>query len=713
MKNIIKFSLYSSVILALVIVSGCAKTISPEQFQDLPYKYNVRIMRDTWGVPHIFGESDPDVAFGLAYAHAEDDYQTIEGTLLAARGKLASVYGPKAAPNDYMVHLLRVWDVVNARYESDLSPETKALCNAYADGLNYYAYLHPRQVHAGLYPARGIDVVAGFVHKVPLFFDLDKTLIEIFNAVALPDYTKQDSTRKSAWFTDRSTLGSNTFGISPRRSARGETFFAINSHQPWEGPVAWYEIHLHSNEGWDMVGGTFPGAPTVLHGHNRNLGWAHTVNRPDLQDVYVLEINPDNPNQYRFDGQWRDLEIRQAPIEVKILGPIHWTFKKEVLWSVYGPVIRRPHATYALRYAAFGMVRQVEQWYRMNKAVSFDEWFDAMRIRAIPCFNCGYADREGNICYLYNALIPQRPEIYDWSEYLPGNTSKTLWKEYIPFEELPMVKNPESGIIINSNSTPFRATIGDENPDPADYSKTCGIETHLTNRARRLLELLGADESITEDEFTAYKYDMSYSTQSKMAAYVQRLLAAPLPDDDIVQEAAAILKAWDLRTNPENTGAAIAMLSLRTFLDDDVNDVSTDELIEHFVAAAYDLKEHHGRIDVPWQNVNRLIRGDVDLGLGGGPDILHAVWADPVKGARLRGKSGDSYVLLATWDKNGKVHSRSIHQYGSATLDKTSPHYDDQAPLFVKRQLKKVWMDEAEIRAHLEREYRPGEEIIP
>ncbi|MBN1636795.1 MAG: penicillin acylase family protein, partial [Deltaproteobacteria bacterium] len=157
MKNRIKVSLYFTMILALVMVSGCAKTISPEQFQDLPYKYNVSIMRDTWGVPHIFGESDPDVAFGLAYAHAEDDYQTIEGTLLAARGKLASVYGPKAAPNDYMVHLLRVWDVVNARYETDLSPETKALCDAYADGLNYYASLHPRQVHAGLYPARGID----------------------------------------------------------------------------------------------------------------------------------------------------------------------------------------------------------------------------------------------------------------------------------------------------------------------------------------------------------------------------------------------------------------------------------------------------------------------------------------------------------------------------------------------------------------------------
>jgi len=257
--------------------------------------YDVRILRDTWGVPHIFGKTDADVAYGLAWANAEDDFATIQGALLAARGRLASVYGEAAAPNDYMVQLLRVWDTVNARYESDLSPETRAVCEAYAHGLNAYAAQHPNRALPGLYPATGKDVVAGFVHKVPLFFGLDRTLRELFEDAPRPG-------RRSVQNGPEAPIGSNAFAVAPSRAADGATRLAINSHQPWEGPVAWYEVHLHSEEGWDMVGGLFPGSPVIAHGHNRDLGWAHTVNRPDLIDVFVLDVNPANPNQYRFDG---------------------------------------------------------------------------------------------------------------------------------------------------------------------------------------------------------------------------------------------------------------------------------------------------------------------------------------------------------------------------------------------------------------------------
>jgi acyl-homoserine-lactone acylase len=134
-------------------------------------------------------------------------------------------------------------------------------------------------------------------------------------------------------------------------------------------------------------------------------------------------------------------------------------------------------------------------------------------------------------------------------------------------------------------------------------------------------------------------------------------------------------------------------------------------LAQAFVETVNTLKQTHGRVDVPWSDVNRLQRGDLDLGLGGGPDLLHAVYGEQLDDGRLQGRQGDSYVALVAWDSNGDVHSRSIHQYGSATLDEASPHYADQAPLFVSRQLKTVWLDEADIRAHLEQEYRPGEEL--
>ncbi|MBS3809363.1 MAG: penicillin acylase family protein, partial [Desulfobacterales bacterium] len=153
-----------------------------ETFRDLGKKYDVEILRDKWGVPHVFGKTDADTAFGIAYAHAEDDFVTIQGTLLASRGMLATELGLKGAPNDYMVQLLNIWDTINEKYEKNLSPETRAICRAYAEGLNYYASLHPDQANEQLYPARGKDVAAGFVHKVPLFFDMDQTLKLIFNS---------------------------------------------------------------------------------------------------------------------------------------------------------------------------------------------------------------------------------------------------------------------------------------------------------------------------------------------------------------------------------------------------------------------------------------------------------------------------------------------------------------------------------------------------
>ncbi len=148
-------------------------------------------------------------------------------------------------------------------------------------------------------------------------------------------------------------MGSNTLAVSPKRTTDGSTLLDINSHQPWTGPVSWYEAHVHSEEGWDMEGGVFPGTPVILHGHNRNLGWAHTVNAPDLADIYELEINPANDMQYKFDGQWKDLEKFDIPITVKIFGSFTWTVHRDAFRSVYGPTIRNERGTYAIRYAGY------------------------------------------------------------------------------------------------------------------------------------------------------------------------------------------------------------------------------------------------------------------------------------------------------------------------------------------------------------------------
>ncbi len=683
-----------------------------------PGTYDVRILRDTWGVPHIFGKTDADCAYGLAYAHSEDDFATIAEGIIAGRGKIASIQGKDSAPIDYMVHLLRVWDYVDAGYDTALSPETRAVCEAYAAGLNHYAALHPGGIDARFLPFTGKDIVAGFVFKSPFFFGLDNRVQELF-----ADERKHDVSEKTVADASGSLLtgdlpvGSNAFAVSPKRTADGSTMIDINSHQPWTGPVAWYEAHMHSDEGMDIVGGLFPGTPIILVGHNRDLGWAHTVNNADFVDIYVLGVNPENPNQYKFDGEWLDFETRQVPITVKLLGPLKWTVKREALWTVYGPAVRQPHGVYAIRYAGMGEVRAVEQWYRMGKAKSLEEWQAAMRMRAIASFNCLYADETGTIYYLFNASLPLRAKGYDWKQYLPGNTSETLWTEYLPFDQLPQVLNPPSGFVQSCNNTPFLTTVGEGNPDPAAYDASFDIDTRVTNRALRARELLGADESITWDEFKQYKFDMAYSRESATAKAIQHLIEAPAPEEPLAREAIEVLKGWDLQTNPENTGAAIAVLTAGPDPDGEASGGALETMERLLVANAGALKEAHGRIDVPWGEVNRLYRGDLNLPVGGGPDTLHAVYGFRIRDGKVEGledgeiygRAGDCYILMARWDANGKVHSESIHQFGSATLDETSKHYADQAPLFVKRTLKPVWMDEAEIRQHLEREYRPGD----
>lgn len=747
---------WKKILIGFAIVSALAAAyiFFPVPPEDLSYlkdrgeNYDVKILRDTYGVPHIFGHTDADSAYGMAYAHSEDDFLTIQQVLLAARGDLATVYGPDSAPADYLVAFLRIWDLVDEKYGT-LSADTRAAVEAYADGLNVYAAYHPDEVLPDLFPVYGKDIIAASVEKVPLFYGLDSTIGHLFSddPEPVPTPTKvsynwlygmspftttptENSLLKLSVPSVRSVVkipqpdtqmeyNSTAFAIGPNHTSDGQTYLDVNSHQPYTGPVAWYEAHIHSDEGWDMIGGTFPVSPFILHGHNRDLGWAMTVNHPDVTDVYRLTINPDNPNQYMFDGQWHDLDVRQANLEIKLIGNLQITVKRETLWSVYGPTVRTKGQTYAIRYSDIGEVGLMEQFYRMNKATNFDEWQNAMRLEQIPVFNTVYADKRGTIYYLYNGAIPVRNPNYDWSNYLPGDTSKTLWTEYLPFDDLPQVLNPPSGFVQNANGTPFRTTLGAGNPDPGLYSPTLGLDTDISNRSLRMLELFGNDGSITPEELVKYKFDMQYSKDSIVAKYVDMLSNAQMPTPETAQ-AQEILRKWDLSTDSDDVGAAIMVYTLNALSDKYPDaivlsrmgqaNVSEAMLMDAFTEAVKTLNDHFGRIDMPWGDVNRLIRGDVDLPIGGGPDILHATYGELQEDGRLKITDGDSYVMLVIWDKEGSVHAMSVHQFGSATLHPESPHYADQAPLMANRQLKPVWYDEADIRQHLEREYVPGEE---
>ena len=671
-------------------------------------KYNVTIYRDIWGVPHIFGDKDEDTAYGLGYAHAEDDFKTIQDVLIAARGNLAEYHGRSVAANDYMVKLLKIWDLVEKNYDNGLSEDVTRISEAYADGINHYVSLYPDKAFKGVFPVEGKDIVAGFIHRMPLMFGLDGALA----GLASGKYPKKnkDSTSAQSNILNQRMLGSNVIAVSPARSDDKYTRLLINSHQPWSGPVAWYEAHLHSNEGWNMVGGLFPGSPVILVGHNENLGWSHTVNSPDLIDIYELTINPKNPNQYYFDGKYENFELSEAKIKVKIWGPIKWTFKRKVYRSKHGPVIKNDHGSFAIRYSGHDEFRYLEQWFRMNKSKNFNDFENALKLMSIPMFNTIYADKKGNIFYVYNALFPERKDGYTWeADPLSGDTSENLWKDYLPYSALPKILNPKSGFLQNCNSSPFLATTGNQNPDASFYNKNLGIERFQTNRALRAIEIYGSDTSIDRNEFYKYKYDTKYSEESVLVSNLKRFLSEAETIDKDVNKVLSILKEWNYETDSLAVGVHYALDAIKPVYNPDDYIYNYELIMKRLTESVKKTNDHFRKLDIRWGEIQRLKRGNKNMPLSGGPDILRAIYTKGDKGQR-KAIAGDCYFQIVEWSPSGEVSSQSIHQYGSATLDSTSMHYDDQVELFSTNRMKPVWMNIKDIKLNLLNSYSPGGE---
>ncbi len=651
--------------------------------------YDVRIRRDRFGVPHVLGKTDNDAAFGLAFAQSEDDFATLQDVVLATRGRLAETNGAKAAGTDYVVHLLDVWGIVDRDYDARLPADVRGLLQAYADGANYYAALHPGVVKPGLLPLTGKDVAAGFVFKTPFFYGLDETLKKL--QAATPDKTP---------------LGSNGVAVAPRRSADGATRLLVNSHQPYTGAVAWYEAVVESGQGWHVAGGFFPGSPFMLHGHNAHLGWANTVDSPDLIDVYKLVVN--DKGQYRLDGRWVDFQKSAAIIKVKLWGPFAVPVRLTVLRSAHGPVMKTKAGYFALRYAGMGEVRQPLQYWRLDRAENIDQWKAAMGLQALPSINYIYADERGNIGYVYNGLFPERKPGVDWKGVLPGDRSDLIWTRYLPFDRVPQLWNPAGGLVFNANNTPFAATAGDDGLKPADFPDWMGIQTNMTNRSYREQETFGADNSITPQEFAAYKFDISYSRRSEIGLMLAELNGVDPGNDLDLTKALLLLARWDLRASQDSRAAALGILTAQA-IHDGKEDGKPIKTLDALRQTMQKLKLNFGRIDPAWGEVNRIRRGSVDLGIDGGPDTIRAVYGKPDPKGRLVAMAGDTFIMFVSWDRFGKLSSQSIHQFGSATLDERSPHYADQTPMFVKEQLKPVLFTEEQLASNIEADYRPGQ----
>ncbi|QXQ05451.1 acylase [Sphingosinicellaceae bacterium] len=658
-------------------------------------RHDVRIVRDSYGVPHIFGRTDADVAYGLAYAHAEDDFPNLEEVLAATRGRAAAISGEEGAQLDFALGFLDARRAANAGYLTHLDQPTRDLVEAYAAGLNRYAAKHPGEIRLrNLFPVTGRDVVAGFVLRAPFFFGLERTLGALVEGKLPP--------RDSGAEVEK---GSNGFAIAGRRSADGVTRLISNSHQPWTGGVAWYEVVVHSDAGWDFAGALFPGAPYPLLGHNKTLGWTNTVNRPDLVDTYRLVMDADGTH-YRYDGKWLPLQTQRVWLHVK-LGPLTLPIPRTLYRSVQGPVIRNKLGTFAVRYTGIADVQQVEQYYRLNKARNFAEWRQVMAMQGVPATNFVYADAAGHIGMFYNARFPARTPGFDWKGVLPGDTSRDVWTTYVPFASDPAVIDPPSGWVANSNNTPLHATAPEDDLKAAAFAPELGIETFMTNRATRWIELFGKlPGPISRDDLLRIKFDKTYAHAGTIGTWIDQLIHVDTKGDASLEAARALLAEWDW--TQDGRGAADALAA--TVIGSAARSIYRgDPLPDPHATLTEDaawLRTHFGRIDPPLGAVQRIVRGKLSIPVYGGPDTMRAIYSTPADGVRVA-DHGDSFIMLVEWGKDGAVHSQSIHQFGAATSRPESPHYADQARLFAAERWKPVWFDEKALTGHIERSYEP------
>ena len=709
-------------IAALIALSGCANKFAIDDYLTLGDKYQVVIERDHLGVAHVIGERDVDAAFGFAYAQAEDNWQIIHDTIPFYRGTNAAINGKDAATVDFLVQWLGIWETIDRDYETQLKPETRAWIGAFVDGINYYAALHPEQTNPSIFPITEKDVVAGYMLRHLLFYGFDASITELFEpkrqrpvSRGPADADKQARPMAEGVTIGNLPVGSNAIAVSAPFTIDGATRLAINSHQPTTGPVAWYEAHIQSKEGLNVMGGLFPSSATIGVGFTENLAWGATVNKPDLVDIYVLDMDPNDPMRYKLDGEWKTLEAKDIEIEVKLFGFLPWTVTEVGLKSEHGPVIQNDHGTYAVRYAGMGEVRQLEQWLAMSKAQNFEQWRDAMRIQAFASFNFVYADREGNTMFVHNSLTPKRLPSYDWTQYLPGDDSRLIWQDYMAFDNLPQVINPASGYLHSANQTPFRVSAEADNPNKDDYAIEDGFPTRMTNRADRGLELLAELESISEQQFFDIKHDKKYSVNSRAYAYLQQAASADLgaiQGDNLqnYQDAQTLITNWDLSTDIENRGAALSACVLGGEWLSEQRGNDAPKALDELVRCTDLLMSTSGRIDPLWGDVNRHVRGDLNIPVAGGPDTLRAIYGMGMeKDGYLTNVAGDGLYYQVSWDAQGDLKVRGVHQYGAATLDENSPHYADQAEDYANEILHDPLFDDARRQSKIERRYRPGE----
>ena len=679
------------VLLSLLLVS----TLSYSQINPK----NIDIVRDEYGIPHIYAQTDAEVAYGLAWANAEDDFTTIQEAYLAGNAMLSNYIGLKGAAADFITQFIGSKNLIEEKIGT-ISEDYMAVVEGYSQGLNAYASNNPDKVlYKKLFPITPKKML--MYSQLQLFISNEGA----YWAGRILNNDTQDD------FLDQNLTGSNVIAMNSSKTVSGETFLAINTHQPLEGPTSWYEVHLNSQEGTNIIGTMYPGTPNVVIGVNEYLGWSHTVNYPDKTDVFKLRMK--NKRKYIVDEEEYELEKLKAKITIKVLG-IPIKINRKYYKSIYGPTLKNKSGYYSIRTPTLFNVKALEQWWRMGKSKNFTEFYNNLKMKELPGFNIGYADKYDTIFYMSNGIIPKRAQGYNWKGIVPGDTKKTLWTEYHNIEDLPQVIQPESGFIYNANHSPFKSTSADENPNEENYNENMGYETYDNNRSTRLIELIESYDRVSYDDFKDIKYDNSFPSKFNYNFMdISIIETLKLQAENDLFELLDIIQKWDRKTDIDSKGAGIYGVLYYQLVRNYRDEIQKNNKIvskEILLSALADTKAYiinnFGSTEITLGDFQKLVRGDKELPIWGLPDVITAMSSRPYKDGKHKVTQGESYIGLVRFNENGPI-LESIISFGNSD-NPESDHYTDQMEKYSKFQTKKMTFDKNIIYSEAKEIYNPN-----
>ena len=679
------------VLLSLLLVS----TLSYSQINPK----NIDIVRDEYGIPHIYAQTDAEVAYGLAWANAEDDFTTIQEAYLAGNAMLSNYIGLKGAAADFITQFIGSKNLIEEKIGT-ISEDYMAVVEGYSQGLNAYASNNPDKVlYKKLFPITPKKML--MYSQLQLFISNEGA----YWAGRILNNDTQDD------FLDQNLTGSNVIAMNSSKTVSGETFLAINTHQPLEGPTSWYEVHLNSQEGTNIIGTMYPGTPNVVIGVNEYLGWSHTVNYPDKTDVFKLRMK--NKRKYIVDEEEYELEKLKAKITIKVLG-IPIKINRKYYKSIYGPTLKNKSGYYSIRTPTLFNVKALEQWWRMGKSKNFTEFYNNLKMKELPGFNIGYADKYDTIFYMSNGIIPKRAQGYNWKGIVPGDTKKTLWTEYHNIEDLPQVIQPESGFIYNANHSPFKSTSADENPNEENYNENMGYETYDNNRSTRLIELIESYDRVSYDDFKDIKYDNSFPSKFNYNFMdISIIETLKLQAENDLFELLDIIQKWDRKTDIDSQGAGLYGVLYYQLVRNYRDEIQKNNKIvskEILLSALADTKAYiinnFGSTEITLGDFQKLVRGDKELPIWGLPDVITAMSSRPYKDGKYKVTQGESYIGLVRFNENGPI-LESIISFGNSD-NPESDHYTDQMEKYSKFQTKKMTFDKNIIYSEAKEIYNPN-----